>query len=126
MDLPASLRFPKNRFPPGWAGFCFWRRVQDSTCSAEQAASGCGYRLAVPEKPFESASILRFFDRCRNCALPFSAPGSGSTQFPRVRILLFFEKKLPARMGGELLLAEGAGFEPAWAFALTVFKTAPL
>ena len=29
-------------------------------------------------------------------------------------------------MGGELLLAEGAGFEPAWAFALTVFKTAPL
>ena len=23
-------------------------------------------------------------------------------------------------------MAEGAGFEPAWAFALTVFKTAPL
>ena len=31
-----------------------------------------------------------------------------------------------ARVGGVLLLAEGAGFEPAWAFALTVFKTAPL
>ena len=96
MDLPASLRFPKNRTPPGWAGFCFWRRVQDSTCSAEQAGS----RL-------------------------WSAPGTPFTTAP-VRILLFFEKKLPARMGGELLLAEGAGFEPAWAFALTVFKTAPL
>ena len=24
------------------------------------------------------------------------------------------------------VLAEGAGFEPAWTFALTVFKTAPL
>ena len=31
-----------------------------------------------------------------------------------------------ARWAEFCFLAEGAGFEPAWAFALTVFKTAPL
>ncbi len=27
---------------------------------------------------------------------------------------------------GAITVAEGAGFDPAWTFALTVFKTAPL
>ena len=122
MDLPASLRFPKSRSPPEWAGSSFWRRVQDSTCSAEQAASGCGYRLAVPEKPFESASILRFFDRCRNCVLPFSAPGSGNPQFPRhsihyrsrstPRVGLTKSKKLPPYGESFSLLVEARGVEP--------------
>ena len=31
----------------------------------------------------------------------------------------FYQNYLP-------FMAEGAGFEPAWTFALTVFKTAPL
>ena len=44
---------------------------------------GCRSHLAVPEKPFGLTPILRFFDRCGNCALPFSAPGSGSAQSPR-------------------------------------------
>ena len=51
--------------------------------SAERAASGFGSHLAVPEKPFGLTPVLRFFDRCGNCALPFSVPGSGSAQFPR-------------------------------------------
>ena len=38
----------------------------------------------------------------------------------------FSENKTPPRWAEFCFLAEGAGFEPAWAFALTVFKTAPL
>ncbi len=40
--------------------------------------------LAVPEKPVGLSLFLRFFDRCGNCGLPASAPGSGSPQFPGV------------------------------------------
>lgn len=36
------------------------------------------------------------------------------------------QKEKGAVNGSLFFLAEGAGFEPAWTFALTVFKTAPL
>ena len=39
-------------------------------------------RLAVPEKPFGLTLFLRFFDRCGNCVLAFSATCSARPQFP--------------------------------------------
>ncbi len=40
---------------------------------------------------------------------------------------LFAKTRDPGSLSlGPWFLAEGAGFEPAWTFALTVFKTAPL
>ena len=35
-------------------------------------------------------------------------------------------QKQPGQRPDCFVLAEGAGFEPAWGFPLTVFKTAPL
>ncbi|MBR4473670.1 MAG: hypothetical protein IKS55_08525 [Oscillospiraceae bacterium] len=37
-------------------------------------------RFAVPEESFGLTLILRFFDRCRNRAMPSSAAGSGLTR----------------------------------------------
>ena len=98
---PSALGFEsffssKSRSPPGWAGICFWRRVQDSTCSAEQAGS----RL-------------------------WSAPGTPFTTAP-VRILFFFEKQNPAPLGGVLFFGGGCRIRTRVGFRPNGFQDRPV
>ena len=53
--------------------------------------------------------------------MPYGMCGHDSNPDPH-----FAKERQPGLWPDCLSLAEGAGFEPAWTFALTVFKTAPL
>ena len=53
--------------------------------------------------------------------MPYGMCGHDSNPDPH-----FAKERQPGLWPDCLSLAEGAGFEPAWTFALTVFKTSPL
>ena len=58
---------------------------------------------------------------CRKTGKSKKARNIREKQTVREPILMILFK-----IGFRTIMAEGAGFEPAWTFALTVFKTAPL
>ena len=125
--------------------YLLWRRVQDSTCSAEQAASGCDMPPACRQVPSGSNPFfLRktdprpggrgsvFGGGCRiRPALRSRPPRVAAcprhaAKCPRVRILLFFKKQNPAPLGGVLFFGGGCRIRTRVGFRPNGFQDRPV
>ena len=91
-----------------YIGLCSVRKIK-VFASVRTGSRTC--HLAVPEKVFGLTLILRFFDRCGNCALPSSATGSGNAQFPPGPSILI---RISASPEGSSPVSHGAGLGGDW------------